>query len=41
MGRGVGSGAELRPGDVVLSKASKVAELWRVAEALLQDGGNA
>ena len=32
---------ELRPGDVVLSKASKVAELWRVAEALLQDGGNA
>lgn len=36
---------ELRPGDVVLSKASKVAQLWRVAEALLdggaQDGGTA
>ncbi|MFC4001984.1 UDP-N-acetylmuramoyl-tripeptide--D-alanyl-D-alanine ligase [Prauserella oleivorans] len=28
--------AELRPGDVVLVKASKVAELWRVAEALLE-----
>jgi UDP-N-acetylmuramoyl-tripeptide--D-alanyl-D-alanine ligase len=27
--------AELRPGDVVLTKASKVAALWRVAEALL------
>jgi UDP-N-acetylmuramoyl-tripeptide--D-alanyl-D-alanine ligase len=27
--------AELRPGDVVLAKASKVAALWRVAEALL------
>ncbi|WP_030105853.1 UDP-N-acetylmuramoyl-tripeptide--D-alanyl-D-alanine ligase, partial [Actinoalloteichus caeruleus] len=26
---------ELRPGDVVLVKASKVAELWRVAESLL------
>jgi UDP-N-acetylmuramoyl-tripeptide--D-alanyl-D-alanine ligase len=26
---------ELRAGDVVLVKASKVAELWRVAEALL------
>ena len=35
--------AELRPGDVVLTKASKVAALWRVAEALLaeQDGGTA
>lgn len=35
---------ELRPGDVVLSKASKVAELWRVAEALqdaTQDGDTA
>ncbi|PXY19534.1 UDP-N-acetylmuramoyl-tripeptide--D-alanyl-D-alanine ligase [Prauserella muralis] len=31
---------ELRPGDVVLVKASKVAELWRVADALLE-GGNA
>ncbi len=30
---------ELRPGDVVLTKASKVAELWRVAESLLGDGG--
>jgi UDP-N-acetylmuramoyl-tripeptide--D-alanyl-D-alanine ligase len=27
--------AELRPGDVVLVKASKVAALWRVADALL------
>nr|WP_255375348.1 cyanophycin synthetase [Saccharomonospora sp. CUA-673] len=27
---------ELRPDDVVLVKASKVAELWRVADALLQ-----
>lgn len=39
---------ELRPGDVVLTKASKVAAMWRVAEALLaderqqgQDGGTA
>jgi UDP-N-acetylmuramoyl-tripeptide--D-alanyl-D-alanine ligase len=32
---------QLRPGDVVLVKASKVAELWRVAEALLADGGAA
>ncbi|GDY32817.1 UDP-N-acetylmuramoyl-tripeptide--D-alanyl-D-alanine ligase [Gandjariella thermophila] len=35
---------ELRAGDVVLVKASKVAELWRVAEALLaaaRDGGPA
>ncbi|MFL6143436.1 MAG: UDP-N-acetylmuramoyl-tripeptide--D-alanyl-D-alanine ligase [Labedaea sp.] len=33
--------AELRPEDVVLVKASKVAALWRVAEALLagRDGG--
>ncbi|EQD88187.1 UDP-N-acetylmuramoyl-tripeptide--D-alanyl-D-alanine ligase [Saccharopolyspora erythraea NRRL 2338] len=33
--------AELRPGDVVLAKASKVAALWRVAEALIEapDGG--
>jgi UDP-N-acetylmuramoyl-tripeptide--D-alanyl-D-alanine ligase len=30
--------AELRPGDVVLTKASKVAALWRVAEALRSDG---
>ncbi|QUH00892.1 UDP-N-acetylmuramoyl-tripeptide--D-alanyl-D-alanine ligase [Saccharopolyspora erythraea] len=29
--------AELRPGDVVLAKASKVAALWRVAEALIED----
>jgi UDP-N-acetylmuramoyl-tripeptide--D-alanyl-D-alanine ligase len=29
--------AELAPGDVVLVKASKVAALWRVAEALLED----
>jgi UDP-N-acetylmuramoyl-tripeptide--D-alanyl-D-alanine ligase len=28
--------AELRPGDVVLVKASKVAALWRVADALLE-----
>lgn len=28
-------GAELRPGDVVLVKASKVVALWRVADALL------
>lgn len=28
---------ELRPDDVVLVKASKVAELWRVAEALLRE----
>lgn len=30
---------ELRPGDVVLTKASKVGALWRVAEALLQGSG--
>jgi UDP-N-acetylmuramoyl-tripeptide--D-alanyl-D-alanine ligase len=30
--------AELRPGDVVLVKASKVAALWRVADALLGAG---
>ncbi|OZM74499.1 UDP-N-acetylmuramoyl-tripeptide--D-alanyl-D-alanine ligase [Amycolatopsis antarctica] len=30
---------ELRPDDVVLVKASKVAELWRVADALLADSG--
>ncbi|ASR37448.1 UDP-N-acetylmuramoyl-tripeptide--D-alanyl-D-alanine ligase [Prauserella marina] len=29
---------ELRPDDVVLVKASKVAELWRVADALLEEG---
>ncbi|MGH3762350.1 UDP-N-acetylmuramoyl-tripeptide--D-alanyl-D-alanine ligase [Actinophytocola sp.] len=29
---------ELRPGDVVLVKASKVAALWRVADALLEAG---
>ena len=29
--------AELRPGDVVLVKASKVVALWRVAEALLEE----
>lgn len=29
--------AELRPGDVVLVKASKVAALWRVADALLEE----
>ena len=27
---------QLRPGDVVLVKASKVAGLWRVAESLLE-----
>ncbi len=32
---------ELRPGDVVLTKASKVGALWRVAEALLADGPQA
>ncbi|MDR7300580.1 UDP-N-acetylmuramoyl-tripeptide--D-alanyl-D-alanine ligase [Haloactinomyces albus] len=32
---------ELRPGDVVLTKASKVAALWRVAEALLSPSGAA
>lgn len=32
--------AELRPGDVVLTKASKVAELWHVAEALLAEDGD-
>ncbi|GAB3682853.1 UDP-N-acetylmuramoyl-tripeptide--D-alanyl-D-alanine ligase [Saccharopolyspora tripterygii] len=32
--------AELRPGDVVLTKASNSAGLWRVAEALFADGGN-
>ncbi|WP_037362779.1 UDP-N-acetylmuramoyl-tripeptide--D-alanyl-D-alanine ligase [Amycolatopsis orientalis] len=31
---------QLRPGDVVLVKASKAAGLWRVAEALLADPGN-
>jgi UDP-N-acetylmuramoyl-tripeptide--D-alanyl-D-alanine ligase len=31
-------GAELRPGDVVLIKASKVEALWRVADALLGGG---
>ncbi|MDA3624414.1 UDP-N-acetylmuramoyl-tripeptide--D-alanyl-D-alanine ligase [Saccharopolyspora sp. WRP15-2] len=31
--------AELRPGDVVLTKASNAAGLWRVAEALLAAGG--
>jgi UDP-N-acetylmuramoyl-tripeptide--D-alanyl-D-alanine ligase len=30
--------AQLRPGDVVLVKASKVATLWRVADALLEAG---
>ncbi|MEV0700413.1 UDP-N-acetylmuramoyl-tripeptide--D-alanyl-D-alanine ligase [Saccharopolyspora sp. NPDC050389] len=30
--------AELRPGDVVLTKASNSAGLWRVAEALLTEG---
>jgi UDP-N-acetylmuramoyl-tripeptide--D-alanyl-D-alanine ligase len=30
---------ELAPGDVVLVKASKVARLWRVAEALLEEAG--
>lgn len=30
--------AELRPGDVVLVKASKVAALWRVAESLREAG---
>jgi UDP-N-acetylmuramoyl-tripeptide--D-alanyl-D-alanine ligase len=33
--------AELRPDDVVLIKASKVAALWRVADALLAGGGAA
>ncbi|KEI44429.1 UDP-N-acetylmuramoyl-tripeptide--D-alanyl-D-alanine ligase [Saccharopolyspora rectivirgula] len=33
--------AELRPGDVVLAKASNSAGLWRVAEALLGEGGGA
>lgn len=32
--------AQLAPGDVVLVKASKVAELWRVAEALLAQGSD-
>ncbi|WP_199433343.1 UDP-N-acetylmuramoyl-tripeptide--D-alanyl-D-alanine ligase [Qaidamihabitans albus] len=32
---------ELRPDDIVLVKASKVAELWRVADALLGEGGHA
>jgi UDP-N-acetylmuramoyl-tripeptide--D-alanyl-D-alanine ligase len=31
--------AELRSGDVVLVKASKVAALWRVADALLEEAG--
>ena len=30
---------ELRPGDVVLVKASKAAALWRIAESLLAAGG--
>ncbi|TNC22643.1 UDP-N-acetylmuramoyl-tripeptide--D-alanyl-D-alanine ligase [Amycolatopsis alkalitolerans] len=30
--------AELRPGDVVLVKASNFAQLWRVANMLLEDG---
>ncbi|GAB2958546.1 UDP-N-acetylmuramoyl-tripeptide--D-alanyl-D-alanine ligase [Amycolatopsis acidiphila] len=30
--------AELEPGDVVLVKASNFAQLWRVANALLEDG---
>jgi UDP-N-acetylmuramoyl-tripeptide--D-alanyl-D-alanine ligase len=29
---------QLEPGDVVLVKASKVAELWLVADALLKEG---
>jgi UDP-N-acetylmuramoyl-tripeptide--D-alanyl-D-alanine ligase len=33
--------AELSPGDVVLVKASKSEALWRVADALLADGGPA
>ncbi|GAA0520129.1 UDP-N-acetylmuramoyl-tripeptide--D-alanyl-D-alanine ligase [Saccharopolyspora subtropica] len=33
--------AELRPGDVVLAKASNSAGLWRVADALLGAGGGA
>lgn len=32
--------AELRPDDVVLVKASKVAELWRVADAVLENAGD-
>ncbi|WP_019819779.1 glutamate ligase domain-containing protein, partial [Saccharomonospora saliphila] len=32
---------QVRPDDVVLVKASKVAELWRVADALLGEGGSA
>ncbi|MGO1054439.1 UDP-N-acetylmuramoyl-tripeptide--D-alanyl-D-alanine ligase [Crossiella sp. CA198] len=32
---------QVRPGDVVLVKASKVAALWRVADALLQGGDTA
>lgn len=32
---------QLRPNDVVLVKASKVAELWRVADALLEEDGGA
>uniref|UniRef100_UPI00262E3819 UDP-N-acetylmuramoyl-tripeptide--D-alanyl-D- alanine ligase n=1 Tax=Saccharomonospora sp. TaxID=33913 RepID=UPI00262E3819 len=32
---------QLRPDDVVLVKASKVAELWRVADALLEEDGGA
>jgi UDP-N-acetylmuramoyl-tripeptide--D-alanyl-D-alanine ligase len=34
-------GEEVRPGDVVLVKASNVAALWRVAESLLDDGSGA
>lgn len=33
--------AELRPDDVVLVKASKVAQLWKVADALLEEDGRA
>ncbi|WP_277670373.1 UDP-N-acetylmuramoyl-tripeptide--D-alanyl-D-alanine ligase [Saccharomonospora viridis] len=32
---------QLRPNDVVLVKASKIAELWRVADALLEEDGGA
>ncbi|GAB2750087.1 UDP-N-acetylmuramoyl-tripeptide--D-alanyl-D-alanine ligase [Amycolatopsis magusensis] len=34
-------GEQLRPQDVVLVKASKVAALWRVADAVLAPGGDA
>jgi UDP-N-acetylmuramoyl-tripeptide--D-alanyl-D-alanine ligase len=33
-------GANVRPGDVVLVKASRGARLDEVADALLQDGGS-